>query len=171
MACGKTTLGRALAAAGHARFVDLDELVEQKSGLSPAEWFASRGEAAFRQAEREALQEAIATPSALPLIIATGGGTASNDDSMELMLSAGRVVWLQASLERTIQRLIEADGRRPLVAGMDRSALADFLPTHLAQRLPFYRRAHEKFDSSRLDNAEEIAATVGTFVEQILKKS
>ena len=162
MACGKSTLGQALSDTGCADFVDLDEVVTSRTGLSPAEWFSRHGEAAFRQAEVEALRR-IEPNADRPLIVATGGGTPCNEGAMEHMLRAGSVVWLKASLDRTVARLLEADGQRPLVAGMDEDALRRFIPGHFGLRKPFYAKADFVFDSSRLDTPEEIAATVQKF--------
>ena len=166
MACGKTTLGQALFADGYGEFIDLDELICGESGLSPAEWFAQKGESSFRQAELEAIRHLC--QSNRPAIIATGGGTPSNGDALRLMLAHGLVVWLEASLERTIERLLDAPGQRPLVAGMDREALVRFIPQHFAGRRPFYSQAHCRFDSSWLDTPEEIEQSLGRFKHLIL---
>ena len=168
MACGKTTLGRALEGAGYADFIDLDEEIARTTGKTPAEWFATEGEAAFRAAELAELKRICrARPRA---VIATGGGTPCNSEAMQLMLESGMVVWLEASIERTVERLLEADGQRPLVAGKSRRELAEFIPAHLAARVPFYSRAHLKFDSSRLDSEDEIAETVGEFIRRVGEK-
>jgi dephospho-CoA kinase len=52
MACGKTTVGRELAARIDAPFFDLDELVEAAEKMSIKEIFAQRGEPYFRKRER-----------------------------------------------------------------------------------------------------------------------
>ena len=55
MGSGKTTLGRELARLLEVPFRDLDARIEEESGLTVPEWFARRGEPAFREAERAAL--------------------------------------------------------------------------------------------------------------------
>ena len=72
MATGKTTVGRLVAQAVRVDFVDLDEMVEQRTGVSVAELFARDGEAAFRKLERTALRELLAQKR--PLVVALGGG-------------------------------------------------------------------------------------------------
>lgn len=163
MACGKTTLGRALEAAGFADFIDLDEQIEARTGLTPGEWFAERGEEAFRAAELQVLHDIIA--SNRHAVVAAGGGTPCSAGAMDLMLRSGTVVWLEASLERTVNRLAEADGTRPIVAGMNARALREFVPGHLESRIPYYSRAHLRFDSSRLDTQEEISQSVARFIQ------
>lgn len=167
MACGKTTLGRAISNAGYADFVDLDEFITARSGMTPAEWFAGKGEEAFRQAEIAALEDIVnQVIEGRHLVIATGGGTPCSTGAMDLMRSRGTVVWLEASLDRTVARLLEAEGKRPLVAGMDEAKLRQFIPTHRGERNIFYQRAHARVDSSLLDNEEEIKLTVADFVSR-----
>ena len=169
MACGKTTLGQAVAAAGYAEFLDLDEAIAKKSGLTAAEWFATRGEAAFRAAERATLEEICRAHrgDGKPLVVACGGGTPCQAGLMELMNESGLTVWLRASLDRTVARLLEADGKRPLVAGMDEGTLRAFIPGHLSERESWYGKSQMTFDSTYLDTREEVEATVALFKEQL----
>ena len=88
MGCGKTTLGRAVSALCGIEFVDLDEAVEQRAGLTVSEIFARHGEAAFRQLERDELQR----QSRRPVLIACGGGTPCQPGMAGLMGTLGTVV-------------------------------------------------------------------------------
>ena len=54
MGCGKTTVGRVLAVQG---FVDLDEEIERREGVSVQEIFRTRGEGAFRALESSVLRD------------------------------------------------------------------------------------------------------------------
>lgn len=54
MGCGKTTVGRQLAALSGRRFVDMDEYIEQQAGMAVSEIFRQYGEDDFRRREREA---------------------------------------------------------------------------------------------------------------------
>ena len=74
MASGKTTFGRAAAERLGWTFVDLDERITEAHG-SPAEIFASQGEARFREIESAMLKEALQTTD--PTVLALGGGTAA----------------------------------------------------------------------------------------------
>lgn len=169
MACGKTTLGHALSKTYDTEFIDLDDYIAERSGMTPAQWFAGPGEPAFRQAEYSAIAEICDHAKGRSIIVATGGGTPCNGNAMELMLDRGTVVWLRASLKRTVARLLDADGQRPVVAGMDEAALLGFIPRHFEEREPWYSRAHAEFDSSFLDTQDEIDASVDAFGRMFLQ--
>lgn len=116
MGAGKTTVGE-LAAARLARpFVDTDRLVEANAGMTVAEIFEHRGEAAFRALEHDAVADACASPA--PLVIACGGGAVLDAANRRALRAAGVVVWLQASPAELGARVAtEATGDRPLLRG------------------------------------------------------
>lgn len=169
MGAGKTTLGRALAASPARgggeppwRFFDLDEAVEQAYGHPVAEIFATAGEGRFRELEAAALHGLASLGAGT--VVACGGGTPCFGDNMHFMLSHGTVVWLDAPVDVLVRRLLEAPaGQRPLVAGKSPDVLRRFVASSLTVREPFYRRAHLRFDASRLDTAEQIAQSLSCF--------
>lgn len=164
-ACGKSTLARALAAAGLARTIDLDEAVEQRAGLSVARIMELHGEAEFRRLEAEAVEAAAAMHAdAGVVVVSTGGGAPCHGRNMDVMLAAGTVVWLQASVERSLQRLEEARGTRPAAdRAMEQGCLRSWFESLLSDRAPHYARAHAIFDTSELDDAPAVAAAVERF--------
>jgi shikimate kinase len=103
MGCGKTTLGRELAAQMKVRYIDLDEYIVQQQGKSVVQIFAQVGEAAFRNLETAALHEVAAMTD---VIVGCGGGTPCQADNMSLMNGAGITVWLVSSPERITARLL-----------------------------------------------------------------
>lgn len=174
MACGKTTLGRALQAAypEEIEFVDLDEIVEARAGMSISQIFAEMGEAAFRRMESEEVERLCARQGeGRRLVVGCGGGTPCHGRNLDLMLEGGTVVWLKANRERTLSRLIEFQATRPLLAGKSADELAAFADAHLAERTPHYSRAHRYFDSSYLDTADEVAASVEHFYKEFIQNS
>ena len=90
--CGKTTTGRALAALTGRPFVDLDEVLTERFGCSIPDFFARKGEDAFRKAETEALRE-VAKQSGL--VIATGGGIVTRSENLPLLRQNSRLVYLR----------------------------------------------------------------------------
>ncbi len=110
MGTGKSTLGREVADRMGLPFVDLDQRIEEASGMSVSEIFAREGEAGFRRRESDALAEIIGRPE--PFVIATGGGAFTVSENRRSMKSAGVVVWLDVPLSEILTRI--EGGNRPL---------------------------------------------------------
>ncbi|WBY63753.1 MAG: Multifunctional fusion protein [Thermocaproicibacter melissae] len=134
MGCGKTTCGRILAKRLNRRFVDLDEYIEQKQGMSVSEIFAKKGEPAFRQMETDAVKELSHSGG---LVIAAGGGTLLKPENAAALRANGIVVLLDASLEAVRERLKD-DTARPLLHQPNSADAIDFL---YRERLAGYRAA------------------------------
>lgn len=151
-------------------FIDLDEWIEGEAGLTVREIFASEGEAGFRTREREALLTLAlhASASQAPVVVACGGGTPCFGDNMAMMNRTGLTVLLTASRDRLMRRLREGKASRPLIASLSDAEIEAFADAQLEARSEFYSRAHATFDSSRLENAEEIEATVNEFSKRFL---
>lgn len=113
MGSGKSTVGALLADTLGVPCVDLDALVEERRGGSVREIFERDGEAAFRQAEHEALEAVIDGP---PAVVACGGGVVLSDENRSLLAGAGTVVYLRVSADEAIARIGDVTGR-PLLAG------------------------------------------------------
>lgn len=139
MGCGKSTLGRNLAAAFDLTFVDLDTFLEEKYFRTIPQIFAEEGEAAFRNKERKVLEEVSAFDN---VIVATGGGAPCFFDNMELMNSSGFCVFLDVSVDSLVNRLIHARTERPLIKGKSPAELREFIELMMQKRRPFYEKAN-----------------------------
>lgn len=167
MASGKTTFGRALAAAMGRGFVDLDDYIVAKAGMSVSELFEAKGESGFRDLESGALDELISRDGN-PLVVACGGGTPCFGDNMSLMCRSGFTVWLDAPIATLLRRLREDRAGRPLVAKIDGGGeLERYVAENLERRNPHYSRAQMRFDSSRLESETEIAESVDYFIKKL----
>ena len=141
MATGKSTVGRLLAERVGRPFVDLDARLEARLGKRIPEFFAQRGESAFRTEERNELDRVLAEAEAAPReapVVALGGGALLARDVRLRALDHAVVVTLSAS-PAEIARRAGARSGRPLLDVPDPAARALEL---LAQRTPAYVEAH-----------------------------
>jgi shikimate kinase len=151
MGSGKTLVGGLVAQRAHARFFDLDHLVEDRAGMSIAEIFATHSEAAFRAFEKEALP-AVLQPG---VVVALGGGTVIDDGSWRLISERATTVYLEVPFE-TIWERIRHQAGRPLIA--NRSA---------AEVLALFERRRERYEQAdhRVDGTRDAAAVA----DEVLK--
>ena len=149
---GKSTVGRLVAEALHAGFVDIDTILIRKEGKPIALIFAEKGEGAFREMERKEMEVALANQ---PAIIATGGGWAAQPGAIESAKAAGYVIYLKARPETATARAVPS-GTRPVLMGGDSEAQMQEL---LTAREPFYQQAHTTVQTEGR-NAEQVAADV-----------
>jgi shikimate kinase len=114
MGSGKTTVGRLLAGRLGWNFVDIDDTIEAAQGMPIGEIFATRGEAAFRQMEAEALREVAATIArGKPAVVASGGGAFAQAANAEVIGRHGVSIWLDVPIEVAWQR-VSRESHRPL---------------------------------------------------------
>lgn len=161
MASGKTTFGKALAGKTGWNFIDLDEEIEKQEGRRITAIMAEEGEPFFRRLESKLLKR---TASLENTVIACGGGTPCQGDNMEFMTLHGMTLWLVASPDKLVERILEAGESRPIVAGKSREDLKDFVTSHLLKRQPYYCRAMWRHSSENLETPEEIEASVEKFL-------
>ena len=106
-------------------FIDLDEVIVERTGKSIPEIFADDGEKAFRQMELETLQYVIENslpensrgplPHSGTLVLALGGGTVMTPECAEIVSSETRCIYLRASVETLIEHLEGQTDNRPLL--------------------------------------------------------
>jgi shikimate kinase / 3-dehydroquinate synthase len=144
MASGKTTLGRRVAARAGREFLDLDALIEARTGQRVSEIFASRGEPAFRQLEAEALEEILA--AGRPTVVALGGGALLSRARRLRAIDAAVVVTLSVSSEEIVRRCAGEPGQRPLLDGADAMQRVESL---LELRAPAYAECHAQIEATR----------------------
>jgi shikimate kinase len=150
---GKTTIGRAAAKQLGRRFLDFDQEIERRAGLDVREIFRLKGEAHFRELEFELTKELSTTSG---MILSPGGGWITQQRSVELLRSAGRIIYLRASPEAVARRLRRVE-TRPLLAGRD-PVLA--LRELYDRRRSLYETADAVLDTERLARQQLIAKVV-----------
>lgn len=160
---GKSALGQRLAEDLGFPFVELSREIEKFAGCSVAEIQALYGVSAYRRYERRALEEAIQIyPEA---VIATPGGIVSDPATFNVLLAHCTTVWLQASPEDHMKRVVAQGDLRPMAAS--REAMAD-LKGILAGRAAFYSKAELRLDTSA-QPLEPTFAALRQLVREVLQ--
>jgi XRE family transcriptional regulator, aerobic/anaerobic benzoate catabolism transcriptional regulator len=149
---GKSTLGALLAGDLNIPFIELDREIERETGTRLAEVFDLYGQAAYRRYERRALEAMIERHERA--VIATGGSIVSEPATFDLLLSACYTVWLTATPEEHMSRVMAQGDYRPMAGNAE---AMDDLRRILAGRDALYRKA------------DVILDTAGKTVEQSLR--
>lgn len=159
---GKTTVGKALAEKLELSFIDTDHFLEWRYHSTVTNMFETCGVEKFRKREKVALIE---LSQKKDTVISTGGGMATYDDNMELMLQRGTVIYLQAPPEVLAKRLFDVRDTRPAVAGKELSGVQAYVDNLLPKRAPIYEKATFTIDATHLESEEEVSKVV----EEIVK--
>ena len=140
MGSGKTTLAKALATAKKIPFIDLDDYIATQEKISVQNIFATKGEIYFRKKEAFYLQQLLNRED--NFILSLGGGTPCFGNNMLLIQQAFNTlsIYLKYSPHSLYQRL-EKEKVRPLLKGVKREDLEEFIRKHLFERAPFYHQA------------------------------
>lgn len=110
MGVGKSTTARLL----DLPVYDMDQIIEERIGMTIAEYFRLEGEPAFRQIETEVLKELLTLPA--DCLVSTGGGVVKSEFNRQLLLdNKEKNVLLTASFEVTYERISQdSQSKRPL---------------------------------------------------------
>jgi shikimate kinase len=112
---GKSTIGRQLARRLELRFIDSDQVIEQRIGCSIREFFEREGEPAFRDLEEEVIGE---LTQAAPYVLATGGGVVLRAANRQHLRDRTQTFYLHSAPEEVFRRL-RNDQNRPLLQVAD----------------------------------------------------
>jgi shikimate kinase len=162
---GKTSAGLALAALLAAEFIDLDALIESRTGKSPRTLY-TEGPERFQEAETQALESIIRPRPRRRRVVAAGGGLIDNPGAMALLKGPGGplLIYLELSSETAWERI--------LLSARTGGGLPPFLDTGSPRDT--HRRLHERRSAAYKDCAHiSIAAegkTAGAIGEEIVSR-
>lgn len=132
MGAGKTTIGRHLATLLDKRFVDIDQEIEKRTGVTIPVIFDVEGESGFRRRESAAIEDLTRDRN---IVLATGGGAVLLEENRKVLKARGTVVYLQADVETLVERT-RRDRNRPLLQTEDPRGKIEEI---LQRREPIYR--------------------------------
>jgi 3-dehydroquinate synthase len=122
MGAGKTTVGKLLAKQLNKRFIDSDEEIQRRTGVTIPHIFDVEGEAGFRARESSVIHDLLESRD---IVLATGGGAVLNPDNRAAMKQRGTVVYLKSSVHDLWQRTRHDHNRPLLQTGNPRAKLQE----------------------------------------------
>lgn len=162
MGTGKTSVGKLVASRMKMKFIDMDDVIEQRRCETIPQIFERYGEKFFRELEHELVIELSKTHG---LVISTGGGIVLNQANIQIFSQTGVVICLQAEPETVLQR-VGNDHHRPLLASPDRLMRIKEL---LEKRRPYYNAIPYQIDTNHL-TVEEVAEKVISIYKSVCKQ-
>ena len=146
MGAGKSTIARGL----DPDYIDMDALIEERLGMSIADFFAEKGEVAFRQVESEVLADLLKTDR----VVSTGGGVVVSQRNRDLLKTNPDNIYLKSDFETLYQRIAaDKDNQRPLFLNKSKEELA----TIFQERQAWYEEvASRVLDVTKLSPEEII---------------
>jgi shikimate kinase len=160
---GKSTIGPLVASALGRPFVDLDQAIERREGCTVADLFATRGEPAFRAAERSLTAEILAEGTS-PVVLSPGGGWIEDPANRAWLQSTSAAVYLRVSRTTALARMGPDVSLRPLLAGADP---AHGLAELLARREVFYLQAEYTLSNDMLTPDQAASSIVALASREI----
>lgn len=152
MGAGKTTIGRLTAGQLGTRFVDMDDIIVEKVGMTINDIFREKGEPWFRDIESQVLHDLAGKEN---LVVSTGGGCIEREENRATMMDVGTVVFIDTPWGEIEKRLSLASDR-PL-ANTDEGW--DKIRRLYEKREPLYRMAHCTVNAAR-KTPDEVAAEI-----------
>lgn len=140
MGSGKSTIAHLLSEKTQIEAFDLDEIIEERAGLSIKNIFEQKGEVFFRKLENQIFKELISSEK--EMILSLGGGTPCYANNHELLNGDGVVsFYLKASIETLYGRLLSVRDNRPLIAEQEEEEMKEYIAKHLFDRSYYYNQA------------------------------
>lgn len=152
MGAGKSSIAKEIKNQLEMDYVETDQMIVKRQGMSINEIFAKYGEPYFRNLESNMLLE---LQKKKQTVVSCGGGVAMREENVQHMKKSGRVVLLTAKPE-TIYGRVKDNTDRPLLNG---NMNVDYICELMEKRRPKYEAA-----------ADVVVATDGKDVTQICEE-
>ena len=150
MGCGKSSIGKRLAARLQLPFVDADEEIEKAAAKSINDIFTDHGEEHFREGERKVICRLLANG---PQVLATGGGAFIHTGTRLKIRDSSVTIWLRAELPVLMRRVSKRDTRPLLRSGNPEATMRKLIE----DRYPIYAEADLTVESR--DEPHDIIVT------------
>lgn len=163
MGAGKTYWGRTWAARFGVPFIDLDNYIEENTGLAIHQLFTERGESRFRVLETDMLRS---LDLRNPIIVACGGGTPIFHNNIDWMNRHGTTIYIREETARLLERLSGDSGKRPLFDQVPRAEQQQWIAESMREREPCYTQAALVFNPTDQSDQARIEAKLQQYLSQ-----
>ncbi|HII30195.1 shikimate kinase [Candidatus Woesearchaeota archaeon CG08_land_8_20_14_0_20_47_9] len=162
---GKSLIGRELAKKLNYRFIDVDEIIEEKNGLKLQEIIDRFGDGRFKEIEEKTILELTnSKPRRLSnSVISPGGSVVYSEEAMRFLKKVSIVVFLNPSLKNI--KTYNSDFSARGVVGLKKKSLEQLHN----ERLPLYRRYADV--TMVLPENFDVERVVGDIVDKIFQRS
>jgi shikimate kinase len=150
---GKTTIGKLLAKRLGKQYIEMDELIVERLGLSIPEIVDTYGWQKFRDTEAEITFEVGGVDN---VVNATGGGVVTRDENIRELKKKGKLIWLKANTNTLLNRIGNSQSRPSLTGKSSR----EDMEVVMADRSPIYQRAADFIVDTEDKRPEEIVDTI-----------
>lgn len=154
---GKTSVGQVISEKIGWKFVDADALLMKNCGKTVTDVVAQGGWALFRKLEKDTLEIICRNRCQ---VVATGGGVVTDDGNIELMKQNGVVVWLRATPDTILQRMLRDTHTDDLRPSLTDHELKIEIEDTLKERIPRYRIAMTVYVDTEGKTLPEISSEV-----------
>ncbi|MEK7699303.1 MAG: shikimate kinase [Planctomycetota bacterium] len=163
---GKTTIGKILARQLGKGFIDADEYLEKKEGMSIKDIFEKGGEKLFRDIESKVIAELSLLDNK---VIATGGGAVLRDENVKMLKKRGIIILLDAdanTLHKRIRRDTLTLQRRPNLTTRGGYEEVQYL---LEQRRPIYDKVADFVVNTAHISVANASQKIQTLIHQYVR--
>ena len=149
MGTGKSIVAEELARKLRMEFIDMDQIIEERQGLTISDIFARYGENYFREQENKLVKELSKKEN---MVISTGGGTLISSDNTRILSQKGKMICLYADSQAIYNR-VKRKNNRPLLNGEN---ILDKINHLLKERKKIYDNIKWKIDTTNLTTREVV---------------
>jgi len=149
MGTGKSIVAEELARKLRMEFIDMDQIIEERQGMSISDIFARYGENYFREQENKLVKELSRKEN---IVIATGGGTLLSSDNIRILSQKGKIICLYAD-SQTIYNRVKRKNNRPL---LNVENILDKINHLMKERKKIYDNIKWKIDTTNFTTQEVV---------------
>ena len=143
MGSGKSLIGRLVSKKLKLQFFDIDNIIENETGMKIFEIFEKKGEEFFREIEKNISLKILKKNKS---VVSLGGGAFQNNEIRKEVLNGNISIWLKWNYQTLLKRIIDKP-HRPLAYNIEKKELIELMK----KRSKFYKKALYKINCENLN--------------------